>query len=192
MKMIIFGVALMGVLSACTENASQAKEASHQTTDTAKSVLSTQAGEMKPAEIKEMVSAYLQIKNALTQDNTKDAAIGGQALVDALTKVNEGSYTAAQKKLYEDVKDVIKENAEHISANAGKIAHQREHFDMLSKDMYDLVKVVNPAQTLYQDHCPMYNDGKGANWLSEVKEIKNPYLGKKMPECGSVKETIRQ
>ncbi len=37
----------------------------------------------------------------------------------------------------------------------------------------------------------MANDGKGAIWLSEVKEIKNPYLGSKMPDCGSVKETIK-
>ena len=160
MKMILFVFALMGVLTACNENASQTKGAFDQTTDTAKSVLATQAAETKPAEIKEMVSAYLQIKNALTEDNAKDAAMGGQALVNALTKVDEGSCTAAQKKVYEDVKDDIKENAEHISDNAGKIAHQREHFDMLSKDMYDLVKVVNPAQTLYQDHCPMYNGGK--------------------------------
>ena len=45
-------------------------------------------------------------------------------------------------------------------------------------------------QTLYKDFCPMYSDGKGATWLSETKEIKNPYLGKKMPTCGSMKEEI--
>jgi hypothetical protein len=37
----------------------------------------------------------------------------------------------------------------------------------------------------------MYNDGKGANWLSETKEIANPYLGKSMPTCGSVKEELK-
>ena len=57
--------------------------------------------------------------------------------------------------------------------------------------MYDMVKVFKPTQTLYVDHCPMYNDNKGATWLSEVKQIKNPYLGKKMPTCGSVKEEIK-
>jgi hypothetical protein len=38
----------------------------------------------------------------------------------------------------------------------------------------------------------MYNNNKGASWLSETKEIKNPYLGKKMPDCGEVKEEIRK
>ena len=31
-----------------------------------------------------------------------------------------------------------------------------------------------------------------ATWLSETKEIKNPYLGKKMPTCGEVKEEMKQ
>lgn len=84
----------------------------------------------------------------------------------------------------------MKEHAQHISNNAGKIAHQREHFDMLSSGMYDLVKAVKPSQTLYKDSCPMFNDKKGAIWLSEVKEIKNPYYGNKMLTCGEQQEEI--
>ena len=57
--------------------------------------------------------------------------------------------------------------------------------------MYDMVKAFGGGQLLYQDFCPMYNNQKGAAWLSETKEIKNPYLGKKMPTCGSVKEEIK-
>ena len=37
----------------------------------------------------------------------------------------------------------------------------------------------------------MYNEGKGAIWLSETKEIKNPYLGGKMLTCGEVQEEIK-
>jgi hypothetical protein len=37
----------------------------------------------------------------------------------------------------------------------------------------------------------MYNNNKGATWLSETKEIKNPYMGKKQPTCGSLKEEIK-
>ena len=39
---------------------------------------------------------------------------------------------------------------------------------------------------LYHDHCPMAQDNKGAMWLSETKEIRNPYFGDKMMTCGSV------
>jgi hypothetical protein len=69
--------------------------------------------------------------------------------------------------------------------------HQREHFDLLSRDMIDLVNATGSSQTLYKDFCPMYNNKKGAFWLSETKEIKNPYYGKEMLECGEVKEEIK-
>ena len=99
--------------------------------------------------------------------------------------------TTEQKKTFEDVANDATEHAEHIGKNGGNLAHQREHFEMLSKDMYDLVKAFGGGQVLYKDFCPMYNNGKGAFWISEIKEIKNPYLGKAMPTCGSIKEELK-
>ena len=142
--------------------------------------------------VKEIIASYLQVKNALTKDNAKDAATASNAIAAIVDKVNKASLSAAQLKTYNELQDDIKENAEHIGANADKIEHQREHFEMLSKDIADLIKTFGTGgQTLYKDFCPMASDGKGAIWISEVKEIKNPYLGSKMPECGSVKETIK-
>ena len=141
--------------------------------------------------VQEMVTQYLQIKNALANDNGKDAASAGNAFVESMNKMDKTSLTADKKKTWDNISDDAKEMAEHIGKNADKLEHQREHFDMLSKDMYDLVKTFGGGQTLYQDFCPMFNDKKGATWLSETKEIKNPYLGKKMPTCGSVKEEIK-
>ncbi|GAC1595343.1 MAG: DUF3347 domain-containing protein [Chitinophagaceae bacterium] len=143
------------------------------------------------ASINEIVGHYLELKNALANDNGREAATHGKALVTAIGNIDKATLTAEQKKVYDDAADDAKEMAEHIGSNGDKIEHQREHFDMLSKDMYDMVKAFGTGQTLYQDFCPMYNDKKGATWLSETKEIKNPYLGKKMPECGSVKEEIK-
>lgn len=142
--------------------------------------------------VRGIIAGYLQLKNALTKDNSKDAATAGNVIVAELAKVDMKNLSAAQMKSYMDIADDLKENAEHIGANAGKLDHEREHFEMLSKDMIDLVKTFgNGGQTLYKDFCPMVNDNKGAYWISEVKEIKNPYLGVKMPTCGSVKEEIK-
>ncbi len=143
------------------------------------------------ASIKDIVGRYLDLKNALANDKTKEAAIAGTALEGAFKQFDKKDLTASQKKVYEDVEDDAGEHAEHIGANAGNIEHQREHFDMLSKDMYDLVTALGSGQLLYKDYCPMYNNKKGAIWLSEKKEITNPYYGKKMLTCGSVKEEIK-
>ena len=178
--------------AACTNGNNKTNENNSSANDTTQSSASTSPTEAKPAfAINEIVKSYLHIKNALAMDNGDDAANGGKEMVAAISKFNNASLTDEQKKAYQDVSDDIKEHGEHIGANAGKIEHQREHFDMLSKDVYDLVKAVGSGQTLYYDHCPMYNNNKGADWLSETKEIKNPYLGTKMPTCGSVKEEIK-
>jgi hypothetical protein len=56
--------------------------------------------------------------------------------------------------------------------------------------MYDLVKTFSSGLVLYKEFCPMYNKGKGGYWLSELKEIHNPYFGKEMPTCGTIKEVL--
>ncbi len=141
--------------------------------------------------IKEILAYYLQMKNAFAKDDSKEAGDAGNEMVQAFTSFNKAALTPDQAKIYNDIEDDAREHAEHIGSNAGKIKHQREHFDMLSKDIYQLVKTFGGGQKLYYDHCPMYNDNKGANWISETKEIANPYLGKAMPTCGTVKEELK-
>jgi len=201
MKNIIIGFAIVAInLSACNNSTSKIADTTKQDTTantlpaitdtTAKAPVATTADAAFSA--KAIIGSYLELKNALTKDNGKDAAAAGNSIVAALAKIDMKSLPKDQMKSYMDIADDLKENAEHIGANAGKIDHQREHFEMLSKDMADLVKTFgNGGQTLYKDFCPMANNGKGAFWISELKEIKNPYLGTKMPDCGSVKETIR-
>ncbi len=140
--------------------------------------------------INTIVSNYLALKNALTKDDSKAAAKAGKNLYATFNAVNLNSIDAKLKAEYLDIADDAKEHAEHIGANGGNIEHQREHFAMLSKDINDLIKTFKSEQKLYQDFCPMYDGGKGAIWISETKEIKNPYLGAKMPTCGSVKKEL--
>jgi Protein of unknown function (DUF3347) len=198
MTNIILGIAIAASsLTACNNNTADTKQtevkndnpaivAAQKVTDTT----ITPAAVVFP--VKEIIAGYLQLKNALAKDNGKDAATAGNAIVATLATVDMKGLSKEQMKSYMDLADDLKEHAEHIGANAGKIEHQREHFVMLSKDVADLIKTFgNGAQTLYKDFCPMANDGKGAIWISELKEIKNPYYGKSMSTCGSVKETMK-
>jgi len=138
-----------------------------------------------------IIDSYLKIKNSLAGDKSKSAADAGKEMVEAMDKMDKALLNAEQAKLYQDVEDDAREHAEHIGANAGNIKHQREHFELLSKDIYDLAKAFGGGRQLYKDFCPMYNDKKGVMWLSETKSIKNPYYGKSMPNCGSVQEELK-
>jgi len=188
MKNILFLAAILS-FAACNNN-TPAKN--NDTIQVKPATMDAKPADTKPAaSIKGIVAGYLSMKNALASDNGNEAATAGNAMVSAFQQFDTSLLTAGQKKTYEDLEEDAREHAEHIGKNAGNVPHQREHFDLLSKDMYELVKTFGSDQPLYQDYCPMYNDGKGATWLSEVKEIKNPYLGKKMPTCGSVKEELK-
>ena len=177
------------LFAACGNNSSQDKSvskdiASQQTTV---SVVDSSQG----TNLNAVVDGYLSVKNALTSDDGNKAATSAKQIGAALAKVNEAGLSNDQRKVYNDVKDDIKEHAEHIEANPSNIAHQREHFDLLSKDVIDLVNAVGSSKTLFKDYCPMYNNKKGALWLSEAKDIKNPYFGSKMITCGEIKEEIK-
>lgn len=191
-KIFMLTVAAIG-FAACNNDTKTASETSSKKTDTAATTktISTPTETKNTASVDGMLTAYLQIKNALAADNATEAAAGGNAFVAAIGKMDGSDMTTDQKKNFDEMADDAKEMAEHIGKSSDKIAHQREHFEMLSDDVYDLVKSFNPSQTLYKDYCPMYNKGKGASWISETKDIKNPYLGKKMLTCGEVKEEIK-
>jgi hypothetical protein len=143
------------------------------------------------ASLKEIVDRYLHLKNALIGNDPGEAATASKEMGQALPKVDKSLFTPEQKKVYDGIEDDLKEHAEHIGKNAGDIEHQREHFSMMSEDVYDMVKAFGGGQTLYHDHCPMANDSKGAMWLSEMKEVKNPYFSGKMNECVKVMEMIK-
>jgi len=144
------------------------------------------------ASLKQVADHYIHIKNALVNDNSNEAASGAKAMENALKGIDKSLFTADQKKIYDEDEDELKEHAEHIGSNAGNIKHQREHFSLMSELMYDIVKSFGGGQALYHDHCPMYNKDKGgAMWLSETKEVKNPYFGNEMPKCGTVEEVIK-
>jgi len=136
-----------------------------------------------------ILNDYLKIKNALVADNQEDAAKAGGMLFADFKKFDKSSYSSDEQQELTDIIEDAKESAEHISDSP--IEHQREHFDILSKDVIDMIAITGTDQKLYQDFCPMYNDNKGAQWLSTTEEIKNPYMGSKMPGCGKVQKEIK-
>jgi hypothetical protein len=200
MKKIILGLTIAAMtLAACNNSGNKPTESQKVSkntqaisqTDNENLTKSFNTDAKETTKIKEIISAYLQLKNTFTEDNSTDAASAGKKLEAAFKNFDKSAVTASQKKNFEDVEADAREHAEHIGANGGNIEHQREHFELLSKDIYDLVKTFGGGQVLYKDFDPMYNNGKGAFWISETKEIKNPYMGKAMLTSGSINEEIK-
>ena len=75
-------------------------------------------------------------------------------------------------------------------ATSTTIDAQRKHFALLSKLLTPVFKSSGlTSGSLYVAHCPMYNGG--SDWLTAEKEVKNPFYGSQMPECGKITEAIK-
>lgn len=130
------------------------------------------------------LSAYYGVKDALVATDAARAKTQATTLRSALDKVNTANLSASDKKALATAKT----QATAIS-KSGNVESQREQFEMLSTSMIALVKATKPAKS-YVQFCPMAAEGKGASWLSDKKEVRNPYYGDKMLKCGSVQEEI--
>ncbi len=127
-------------------------------------------------ETEQVYNHYLKLKDNLVSSDSAAAQLSGKELASALSKI---------------------QGCENTSALAVKIAStndlkgQRSQFTALSSDIIALIKHTEISSgKLYIQHCPMANEGEGASWISAEEEVRNPYYGEEMLECGSVKETI--
>lgn len=142
------------------------------------------AATQKNGATSEIIDSYLQIKNALVTDDKDGAAKGGSMMLMAFSNFDMSQLDEAQHKEYMEILESAKEQAKHIVKSP--IDHQREHFETLSIDVTDLISLLGTDKTLYQDYCPM----KKVSWLSETKDIKNPFYGSKMLTCGNIQKQI--
>lgn len=135
--------------------------------------------------------SYFSLKDALVKTDGNIASAKAKDLQTAINAVKMEKLPMDVHTVWMKVLNDLKEDAEHINGTKD-IAHQRDHFMSLSKNMYALIKVAKTTETVYYQFCPMANEGKGANWLSKESGVKNPYYGSQMLTCGKTVETIKQ
>ena len=134
--------------------------------------------------LKETYQAYLALKNDLVKDLVAKAS--AETLVSKIKAVKTQDLSAAQQKTWASYSAKILKDAEAISA-AKDIEKQRKAFSALSENMYQVAKSIESGEAIYYQFCPM----KKSYWLSSESAIKNPYYGKSMLTCGSVKEVLK-
>jgi hypothetical protein len=170
MKNTVFILAFSLVTSIVASAQHDHSKPSEQTTQ-----ISTPA--FKDVNVGKAYGLYIQLKDALVASKQDEAKKVSGELQKSLLVINNGKVAAAE--------------AANI-AYASTLADQRKAFSLLSKEMSSLIKVNKLASgQIYLEYCPMANNNEGAYWLSNEKQIKNPYFGQAMLSCGVVKETIQ-
>lgn len=143
----------------------------------------------------EVVTAYIKLKNALTEDDANLAQEEAKNVTDALGKVDMLLLLGDAHNSWMKFLMPMKEATDKIHSS-NEIGNQRDAFLILGKNLSDAIKTLGveteDGQPLYLDFCPMADNNKGGFWLSYDKEIKNPYFGKAMPTCGEIKATFNK
>ena len=141
-------------------------------------------------QLKAVFDNYFLVKDALIGSNGNNTAVASKELVTAINNVKMDKLDMDVHMVWMKVVNTIQKDAENI-ANTKDVKIQRDHFTSLSKEIYTLIKISKYENPVYYQFCPMFNDGKGANWLSKENAVKNPYYGSMMLNCGKTVETIK-
>lgn len=141
-------------------------------------------------ELQRVFSAYSAIKDALVNTNLKAATQNAGKFQVSLEDVDAALlFDKMAKKHWKNTSVALNAAIAEVQ-RAKAIDQQRVAFESLSLQMISLVKSFGILTTVYKQYCPMAARDKGAYWLSDQKEIRNPYFGDQMLKCGEVKEII--
>jgi uncharacterized protein YdbL (DUF1318 family) len=139
-----------------------------------------------------LLTNYYHLKDAMVLSNDSMAVRSANLLgasADSL-KLNELKADSSIIQMAEGYLQSISAETKALVAEP-KLEEKRKSFQMISDNMYDLVRSVRyDREKVYHAFCPMAFNDAGAYWLSNTSDIKNPYFGKKMLSCGEVKDSL--
>ena len=141
-------------------------------------------------QLKTIFESYFALKDALVKSDGKLVSTLAKDVLANINSVKMEKLSSEEHTVWMKVMSSLESNTEKIAATT-IIEKQRVVFMDLSANFYALLKVSKQDYSIYYQNCPMYNDGKGANWLSKENAVKNPYYGSQMLTCGKTVETIK-
>ena len=148
-----------------------------------------------PDQFKQQLTAvfenYLKMKNAFVASDAGKVSQAAKTVSQSIKNVDMkllngnpgmGPWMKQLKTMNSAIQSIAKQS---------DIAQQRKEFATFNQAFYHAIKAFGlKGETAYYQYCPMANSDEGAYWLSETKEIRNPYFGEEMIGCGETRETL--
>lgn len=114
---------------------------------------------------------YLKIQEALAADDFNSAASAAKSLQSYCETLSLRS--PPYNEMHRSLEDLVAQK---------DIKTFRKSFKNYSKTMLDLLKKEGQPPDIFIAECPMAQ----AKWIQRGKQLRNPYYGKEMLECGSI------
>ena len=153
-----------------------------------------EAVEVDPTFVKQLTAfykAYLKMNEAFIESDaakvSAEAKNASKALADVKMELLKGDIHMA----WMDQLNILKPSLQKIG-NSTDIDEQRLEYATFNLAFYKSLKMFGlDNNTTYYQYCPMANGDQGAYWFSAEKEIRNPYFGDMMLNCGETRETLK-
>lgn len=132
--------------------------------------------------MRSLVSAYLSTQTALSEDQLGVAKEQLTQISESLTPLRDISIGA--------VSNLAAKLSDRVA-----LAQKREELESLRlvfKEISSLMEALivrygaGLETPLFKVHCPMAFNNVGADWVQAYEEIRNPYLGTSMLQCGEI------
>lgn len=191
MKKLLILLVLAGLVSANTWAQTKAQNVSKSSN---KDEISTYTVK---ADFKDQLSSVYEKSLSLTEafiaSNADEVKEASHAVKTSLSKVDMTLLSHDAHLDWMNYKAELDKNLD-IIGQSEDIEVQRAHYAQFNDALYKSIKAfgVSDSQQVFYKYCPMAFGQKGAYWLDNNAQIRNPYFGDKMLSCGSVKESINK
>lgn len=142
------------------------------------------------SEMKQVINSYLQINKALFIDDENATNLAIALMTEKVGAVTAKDFKGEGLVAWENHKTLYLSKLKEMLHIKG-LDNKRSYFSHISEIMYCTIKSFElDTSELYAVYCPMAFDNNGAYWISNTKNIMNPYFGAEMPKCGEIKEEL--
>jgi membrane fusion protein, copper/silver efflux system len=132
-----------------------------------------------------VLAAYDRIHESLVKDQIDGVAAQAVSLRTSIRQLISSTPELIKEEGYRNTLAKLRRSAE--SFDARNLEDARAQFGFFSADLIAFLKVY-PAladHPIYTINCPMWKESP-AQWVQTTAQVKNPFLGKQMLDCGQV------
>jgi len=132
--------------------------------------------EFNDPKIADVYSQYIQLKTALVNSDVAATSKASDDLMTAFANVGVApEVLQATQDLFEST----------------DIEAQRKSFVVVTTSVEKMLEGAITSGSIYKQFCPMAFGNTGGYWLSNSKDIYNPFFGDAMLKCGRVDQEIK-
>lgn len=142
-------------------------------------------------QLTEVYNASLKLADSFIAGEVEGISNSGQQVKAALGKIDMGLLKSSEAHMEWMMNLKVMNTALDKMTGSKDTKDQKAAYDSFNQSLFKSIKAFGITEgSVFYQYCPMALDSQGAYWLSNTKEIRNPYFGGNMLSCGSTKETI--